>query len=73
MRSARATWLGDRATSQVSVPEHRPAVTAACTTGRETTRSPRPNDTGAMNRRRTVLITSAYSVVSAMPSSLKAS
>ena len=73
MRWASAAWPGERVTSHTSVPERSPALTAACTTGRETTRSPRPNDTGAMNRRRTSAHDAAYTLVSGIPSSLKAS
>ena len=72
-RSARAAWLGERATSQVSPPEHSPWLTAAWTTGREMTRSPKPNDTGAINRRFDRPHAVAYSVVSAMPNWLNAS
>jgi hypothetical protein len=72
-RSARAAWLGERVTSQVSVPERSPAAHRRLHHREGDDEIPRPNDTGATNRRRTVLTSVAYSVVSAMPSSLKAS
>ena len=44
MRRASSACAGERATSHVSSPPS----TSACTAGSDTTRSPRPNDTGAM-------------------------
>ena len=47
MRSARSAWDGERATSHASSPSAEARSMSAWTAGSDTTRSPRPNDTGA--------------------------
>ena len=53
MRSASRAWPAARVTSHASSPVASAFATTACTAGRDTTRSPSPNEIGATNVRAT--------------------